>query len=124
VPFPDRWLSLALMIVLGALAFAAMGLGLTGAVHSAEGSSAVVNAIYLPMAFISGSFFSASSFPPYIEAIADVLPLTYFIELCRNVLLYHEEIWANWQDVAIVAAWGLAGALAAARWFRWEPYGS
>jgi ABC-2 type transport system permease protein len=121
IPFPDRWLSLLLTLLLGGLAFAAMGLGLTGAIHSAEGSSAVVNAIYLPMAFISGSFFSASSFPPFVEAIADVLPLTYFIELTRNVLLYNEEIWDNWRAVAVVAAWGVAGGLAALRWFHWEP---
>lgn len=121
VPFPDRWLSLVGLILLGALAFAGMGLGLTGIVRSSEGSSAVVNAIYLPMAFISGSFFSATSFPPFIEAIADVLPLTYFIELCRDVLLYGEQISDNWGAVAVVAAWGLAGMLAALRWFRWEP---
>ena len=55
VPFPDRWLSLVLTLLLGALAFAAMGLGLTVVVRSAEGSSAAVNAIYLPMSFISGA---------------------------------------------------------------------
>ena len=98
-----------------------MGLGLTGVIRSAEGSSAVVNAIYLPMAFVSGSFFSATAFPPFVEAIANVLPLTYFIELTRNVLLYNEDISENWRAVAVVAAWGLAGAIAALRWFRWEP---
>jgi ABC-2 type transport system permease protein len=121
VPFPDRWLSLVLTLLLGTLAFAAMGLGLTGVIRSAEGSSAVVNAIYLPMAFISGSFFSSTAFPPFVEAIANVLPLTYFIELTRNVLLYNEDVWDNWRAVAVVAGWGLAGALAALRWFRWEP---
>jgi ABC-2 type transport system permease protein len=121
IPFPDRWLSLVLTLLLGALAFAALGLGLTGVIKSAEGSSAVVNAIYLPMAFISGSFFSPASFPPFVEAIANVLPLTYFIELTRDVLLYNEDIWDSGRAVAVVAAWGLAGALAALRWFRWEP---
>jgi ABC-2 type transport system permease protein len=121
VPFPDRWLSLILTLILGGVAFAAMGLGLTGAIRSAEGSSAVVNAIYLPMAFISGAFFSPGSFPSFIEAIADVLPLTYFIKLIRDVLLDNEHIWSNWEAVAVVAAWGLVGVLAAVRWFRWEP---
>jgi ABC-2 type transport system permease protein len=124
VPFPDRWLSLILTLLLGGVAFAAMGLGLTGAIRSAEGSSAVVNAIYLPMAFISGAFFSPSSFPGFLEAIANVLPLTYFIRLVQNVLLENEQIWANWESVAVVGAWGLAGALAAVRWFRWEPRAS
>jgi ABC-2 type transport system permease protein len=121
VPFPERWLSLVLTLLLGGLAFAALGLGLTGLIRSAEGSSAVVNAIYLPMAFISGSFFSATAFPPVVEAIADVLPLTYFIELTRDVLLKNEQIWQNGAAVAVIAAWGVAGALAALRWFRWEP---
>ena len=36
--------------MIGALAFAALGLGLTTVIRSAEGSSAVVNFVYLPMA--------------------------------------------------------------------------
>src|SRR6185437_11344812 len=48
VGFPDRPFSLLATLVLGAGTFAALGLGLTGAVRSAEGSSAVVNAVYLP----------------------------------------------------------------------------
>ena len=54
VPMPTEPLSLALVLLLGAAAFSALGIGLAGLVRSAEGSSAVVNAIYLPMAFLSG----------------------------------------------------------------------
>jgi ABC-2 type transport system permease protein len=121
VPFPDRWLSVVLTLLLGGLTFAALGLGLTGVIRSAEGSSAVVNAVYLPMAFISGSFFSTTAFPPVVEAIAEVLPLTYFIELTRDVLLKNEDIWSNGTAVAVIVAWGIAGTVAALRWFRWEP---
>jgi ABC-2 type transport system permease protein len=120
-PLPERVASLALALLLGGLAFAALGLALTAAVRSAEGSSAVVNAVYLPMAFISGSFFSPHSFPAFLEAIAEVLPLTYFIDLVRDILLSDRHIWQSWQAVAVVAAWGGAGLLAARRWFRWQP---
>ena len=44
-------------------AFAAMGLGITALVRSAEGSSAVINAIYLPMAIISGHVLHAERLP-------------------------------------------------------------
>jgi ABC-2 type transport system permease protein len=121
VALPHRVLSLALALLLGALAFAAMGLGLSALVRSAEGSSAVVNAVYLPMAFISGSFFSPHSFPRFLRAIADVLPLTYFIRLLRDVTLRGHEIWDRPGAVAVVAAWGLAGVAGALRGFRWEP---
>jgi ABC-2 type transport system permease protein len=121
VGFPDRGFSLALSLLLGALAFAALGLGVTAVIRSAEGSSAVVNAMYLPMAFISGSFFSPHSFPKFLRVIADVLPLTYFIRLIRDVMLRGHEIWDRPGAVAVVAAWGAVGVAAALRGFRWEP---
>lgn len=119
--FPPRLFSLVLALLLGGLAFAALGIGLTSVIRSAEGSSAVVNAIYLPMAFISGAFFSQGSFPDFLRAIADVLPLTYFIRLVRDVLFHGQQIWDRPGAVAVVAAWGVLGAVVAFRRFRWEP---
>ncbi len=110
-----------LALLLGALAFAALGIGLTTVIRSAEGSSAVVNAIYLPMSFIAGAFFSSHSFPGFLQAIADVLPLTYFIRLVRDILLHGAEIWSQPEAVLVVVAWGAFGALVAFRRFRWEP---
>lgn len=121
VPWPARVLSLVLALLLGAFCFAALGLAVTTIVRSAQGSSAVVNAIYLPAAFISGAFFSTHSFPGVLEAVADVLPLTYFIRLVRDVMLHGRHIWEEPASVAVVAAWGLAGAIVAARGFRWDP---
>ena len=121
VGLPHRVFSLALAIVLGTLAFAALALALSGLIRSAEGSSAVVNAVYLPMAFISGSFWSVHSYPRALRAIADVLPLTYFIRLMQDIVLRNVEIWSRPEAVAIVAAWGAGGLLVALRRFRWEP---
>jgi ABC-2 type transport system permease protein len=121
VPFPQRWLSLIVVLIIGALAFAAMGLGLTVFVKSAEGSSATVNAIYLPMAFVSGAFFSPHAFPHFLRILAALLPLTYFIRLTRDVMLHNHRVWDNWEDLAVVLAWGALGAFVAATRFRWEP---
>jgi ABC-2 type transport system permease protein len=121
VPLPDRWVSLVLTLLLGAFAFAALGLAMTVIVRSAEGASASVNAVYLPMSFISGSFFSPHSFPEFLRVIADVLPLTYFIHLTRDVMLHGQQFWDNWGDVGVIAAWGAVGAIVAIWRFRWEP---
>jgi ABC-2 type transport system permease protein len=118
---PERWISLALVLLLGSITFAALAVGLSGLVRSAEGSSAVVNAIYLPVSFISGAFFSPNSFPDFLQAIANVLPLTYFIELVRDVMLYGSQVWDEPTAVAMVAAWGAVGLVASLRFFRWEP---
>ena len=120
-PLPERPFSLALVLLLGAVTFAALGVGLSGLVRSAEGASAVVNAVYLPVSFISGAFFSPDSFPGFLQAIASVLPLTYFIELVRDVMLHGSEIWEEPTAVGVVTAWGAVGFVAAFRYFRWEP---
>ena len=121
VHFPHEWLSLVLALLLGTLSFAALGLALTGFIRSGEGSSAVVNAIYQPTAILSGSFWSPHAYPRFLEVIAEILPLTYFIRLMRDIVLRNETIWANWESAAAVAAWGIAGLVLAVRSFRWEP---
>jgi ABC-2 type transport system permease protein len=121
VQFPEQWLSLILALLLGTLAFAALGLALTGYIRSDEGSSAVVNAIYLPASFLSGSFWSPHAYPRFLEVIADILPLTYFIRLVRDVVLRGDTIWSSWEQALVVAAWGLGGLVLAVRSFRWEP---
>jgi ABC-2 type transport system permease protein len=124
VHLPARPFSLFVALVIGAAAFAALGLGLTGAVRSAEGSSAVVNFVYLPMAIISGTFFSPAHYPGFLKAIADVLPLTYFTKLTRNVMVRHHHLWTERASLAVVLVWGVIGAIAALRAFRWQPRGT
>jgi ABC-2 type transport system permease protein len=113
--------SLVLALLLGISTFTALGLALASVIKSAEGSSAVVNAAYLPAAFISGAFFSAHSFPGFLRAIAHVLPLIYVIQLVRDVMLRGAQIWDRPGAVAVIVAWGVFGAIVAARRFRWEP---
>jgi ABC-2 type transport system permease protein len=113
--------SLALALLLGAASFTALGIALTAFIKSSEGSSAVVNAIYLPVSFISGAFFSPHHFGAALRAVANALPLVYMIRLVRDIALHNQQIWDRPGDVAVIAAWGLAGAVIAARRFRWEP---
>jgi len=121
VALPARPFSLFLVLVLGAASFAALGLAMTALVRSAEGASAVVNFVYLPMAIISGTFFSPERYPPFLRAIADVLPLTYFTRLTRDVMVFHHHVWANWSSVGVVVLWGAVGVAGAVRGFRWQP---
>jgi ABC-2 type transport system permease protein len=121
VPLPHTPFSLLAVLVIGAASFAAMGIGVTGLVKTAEGSSAVINAIFLPMAIISGTFFSPHSGPEVLKVIAAILPLTHFTDLTRNVMLHRQHVWSSPADIAVVLAWGVVGLLGAVRGFRWQP---
>jgi ABC-2 type transport system permease protein len=119
--FPSHSFSFVLALILGAAVFAALGVGLTGLIKRAEGASAVVNAIYFPMLFLSGSFFERDTFPEFLQAVADVLPLTYFFDLVFGVVYGGDQIWDRPGDVAALAIWGLVGAYVAVRRFHWTP---
>jgi ABC-2 type transport system permease protein len=90
-------------------------------IRSSEGASPVVNVIVLPMAFLSGSFGPTREYPAFLQAVADVLPLKYFLELVRAAYLDGDAIWDNPSAIAIVAAWGAVAYAVAARRFRWAP---
>jgi ABC-2 type transport system permease protein len=113
--------SFALAVALGAAALAALGVAVTALVRSAEGSSAVVNAIYLPMAFISGAFFSTQEMPGFLEAISEILPLTYLLDVIRSTFVAGEGLGSSTGDVAGIAVWGIVGLVMAVRMFRWGP---
>jgi ABC-2 type transport system permease protein len=119
--WPASPASLVVVIAIGAAAFAALGLAVTTIVKTAEGSSAVVNAIYLPLAFISGAFFSPRDMPRFLEVISELLPLTYLLRLIRSTFIEGETLTSSPGALAAVVAWGLFGLVVAARMFRWEP---
>jgi ABC-2 type transport system permease protein len=118
---PESWVALVVVLLVGALAFAGLGVGLASLIRSSEGASAVVNLVVLPMAFLSGSFGPTTDFPAALQAIADVLPLTYFLDIVYGVYLGGDSLFADPKALAIVVAWGLAGLVVALRSFGWTP---
>jgi ABC-2 type transport system permease protein len=119
--WPASPVSFVVVLLVGTAAFAALGLAVTTAVRTAEGSSAVVNAIYLPMAFISGAFFSPRDLPRFLEVLSEALPLTYLLRLIRSTFIEGEVLSSSPGEIAAVVVWGLAGLVVALRVFRWEP---
>lgn len=118
---PGNWLGLIGAVILGALCFAGLGVAAASLIRSAEGASAVVNVIVLPMAFLSGSFGPTRDFPSFLQAIADVLPLTYFLDVVQGVYLRGDSLFAEPESLAVIAAWGVGGLVVALWKFGWMP---
>jgi ABC-2 type transport system permease protein len=118
---PENAIGLAGAVVLGVLCFAGLGLAAAALIRSAEGVSAVVNVVVLPMAFLSGAFGPTRDFPAFLQAIADVLPLTYYLRIVNGVYLLGTSLFADAGALAVVLAWGAAGLVVALRRFGWAP---
>ena len=118
---PVRPLDFVLVLALGAVAFAGLGLAAAALIRSAEAVAAVVNVIVLPMSFLSGSFGETENLPALLEALADVLPLKYLIEIVLATYVDNEPIWDHLGAVLVLVVWGAAGYIVARSRFGWEP---
>ena len=118
---PGHLVSLVAAVLIGATVFAALGLAAAALIRSAEGSSAAINFILLPMAFLSGSFGPTRHYPRFLRAIGDVLPLKYFIDLIKAIYLGGHALWSKPGAIGVLAAWMVGGIAVALRRFGWEP---
>jgi ABC-2 type transport system permease protein len=120
-PLPTAVGSLIAAVIIGAFAFAALGVATASLIRSAEGSSAVVNFILLPMAFLTGAFGPTRRYPEALRIIGDVLPLKYFLDIVDAVYLHGRGIWTQPRALAMLGVWAATGLVVGALKFRWEP---
>jgi ABC-2 type transport system permease protein len=74
------WLSLAGVLVSGAIPFGAFGLAL-GYWAGPNSAPATVNLIYLPMALASGMWFPIEMLPSFLKGLAPWLPSYHYAQL-------------------------------------------
>jgi ABC-2 type transport system permease protein len=117
VAWPKEPLLLVLFTALGVVCFAALGVAFSHAIPSEDAAPAYINAVFLPVIFISGVFYSAESLPRALEVIAEALPLKHLIDGLSEAIVGGGDPGAA---AAVVGAWALAGLVVAVRFFRWE----
>ena len=120
VGWPEDWPALAFFSALGVACFGALGIAMSHAIPNFDSAPAYVNAVFLPLIFISGVFYEARELPVVLEDIAEVLPLKHVIDGLAGAIVTGEGIAGHWTAVAVLVAWTAFGLFAAIRWFRWE----
>lgn len=114
--------ALLLTLLVGAFAFCSLGFALTAAIPNEDAAAPITNATVFPLYFLSGVFIPESEIPDGVLTFAGLFPIRHFFEA---FLAGYDPITSGagfeWGHLAVVAAWGLAGALIAARAFRWTP---
>jgi ABC-2 type transport system permease protein len=114
--------SLALVVgidMLGALAFAGIGLLVACRARTTETVSGLMNLVMLPMWLFSGVFFSSERFPAAAQPFIQALPLTQLVSAMRRVLLEGAGLLDVGPALLILAAWTIITFTLALRFFRW-----
>jgi ABC-2 type transport system permease protein len=119
----DQMPAILVTLAIGAAAFACLGIAVTAAVPSEDAAAPMLNAILLPLYFLSGVFIPETEIPDGVLHVADLFPVRHFFEAFFSAYVPAGAGGSGfeWGDLAIVAAWGLAGLVIAIRYFRWTP---
>jgi ABC-2 type transport system permease protein len=109
-------------LLVGVVALSALGFAFAAVVPSENAAPPMSNAIVLPLYFISGIFIPADQTPAWMDTLAGVFPVKPLFEaLLRTLDPNTVGAGFAWGQLAIVAAWGVAGAVFALARFRWLP---
>lgn len=109
---------LVAVVVVAATVLAVLGLAVTAVVPNADAAPAVVNAIVFPLLFVSAVFAPPPFAPAVLDRLARAFPPRSFVDA-----LLHATYGKGGGVVVpllLLAAWGAAGVVLAARCFRWE----
>jgi len=121
VPIPwGRLPEIVVVLVVGAAAFSCLGIALTAAIPSQDAAAPIVNALLLPLYFLSGVFIPDDQLPSGVIHFADAFPIRHFFESFFDAYVPGGP-GVSLENLAVVAIWGAVGAFLSIRYFRWTP---
>ncbi len=112
--------AIAIVVLLAAVAFSALGLLFGTRARTFEGISGLMNIGMLPMWILSGVFFSSSNFPDVIQPVVQALPLTAANDALRAVILEGSTLMAIRGELGILLAWIVIPFAVSLKIFRWQ----
>jgi ABC-2 type transport system permease protein len=118
--WPSDWGELVVFVVAGVVCFAALGVAFAHVIPNFESTAAYVNAVFLPVIFISGVFYDVKHVPSFLRDIADALPLKHVIDGLSGAMVNGTGISSHLSALGVIGLWGAFGIYFAVRRFSWE----
>ncbi len=120
VTINGSFISIILVLLIGAMAFVSLGLILGCIAKDMRTAPALANLIFFPMMFLSGAAIPFFLLPPWIQAIARMLPATYLIEALQGVMVRGEALVEVAGPILVLLVTAVVAAAFNSLVFRWE----
>jgi ABC-2 type transport system permease protein len=120
IGWPKEWGELVVFVIAGVVCLAALGVAFAHVIPSFESTAAYVNAVFLPVVFVSFYAFDSASAPGFVRNVADALPLKPLIEGLYGAMVSGASLQSNLDALAVIGLWGAGGLWLAIRGFTWE----
>ncbi len=108
--------------IVGSVTFCCLGYAFSTVIRNDDAAQPMVQAIMLPLYFISGVFIPNVSLPRWLQDVAEVFPVEHLAHGLRHAFDPGTHgIGIVWSDLGILALWGIAGLAVALTRFTWAP---
>ncbi|HET9614325.1 MAG TPA: ABC transporter permease [Candidatus Limnocylindrales bacterium] len=120
VQVAGSWLLIGALILLGSLAFIALGYVIASFAPSEDAANGMTSIVQFPLMFLSGTFFPIDAMPDALRTVARAMPLTYLGDGLRQVMVDGTPFSPLWVCFAVLVGWLVVCFGIAARYFRWQ----
>jgi ABC-2 type transport system permease protein len=116
------FLGVLLTTLVGSIAFSCLAYALSTAIGSVDSATPTVQAISLPLYFISGVFVANIDLPPWLQDVAKAFPVEHLANGLHHAFdpAVHGTA-VPWTDIAVLATWAATGLAVGLRRFTWSP---
>lgn len=120
IGWPHDWPALIVFVLAGVVSLAALGVAFAHVIPNFESTAAYVNAVFLPVVFVSFYVFDSNTAPGFLRTIADALPLKPLIAGLSGAMVTGANFTGDLDALAVIGLWGAFGLYLAIRGFSWE----
>lgn len=113
-------INMLILALIGLVIFMGFGFTVSGIAKNESSIPPLSNIITLPQFLLSGTFFSTSAFPKWLQPVSNILPLTHLNNAMRKVAFEGAGLGDVTHQLLILLIWGVGIYAVAVKTFKWE----
>ncbi|WP_158995570.1 ABC transporter permease [Mucilaginibacter sp. L196] len=114
------FINMLILSFIGVVVFMGFGFTVSGIAKNESTVPPIANLVTLPQFLLSGTFFSITVFPTWLQPICKVLPLTFLNDAMRQVAFEGANLWDVSHQLFYLLLWGIGIYAVAVKAFKWE----
>jgi ABC-2 type transport system permease protein len=112
----------AITAIVGSISFCILAYAFSTVIENEDAAQPMVQAIMLPLYFISGVFIPALTIPSWLRHVAEVFPVQHLSDGLHHAFAPSTSgVGIVWSDIEVLAVWGAIGLVFALWRFSWLP---
>lgn len=114
------WLLLLGFVIIGTLAFMAIGFIIAGLAKTPESAGPIAGFISFPLMFLGGVFFPIQNMPEFLQPIVKALPISHLSTALRQIMNVGAGLPQLWGEGLTLCCWMIGAFIVASFTFKWE----